>query len=281
MPLSTDTTCAKYVAEATLSIAAELFPRSSPAYIRRIFAEVETLFTGGYQDYQANDLKYHDFQHTLQVTMAYVDMMAARQPAIAAPLTFRQFELGLTGALFHDSGYLKLRSDQEGTGAKYTFCHVLRGCALAASYLPALGLDQDEIDVVLGIIRNTGASTTGMRLRFNGKHEQILACAVAAADYLGQMAAADYPDELELLFNEFAESDDYAHIPLDCRVFQTASALITSTPTFWVQVVRPKLEKEFLGLHRFLDHPDGTNPYIDAIERNLRIIAQRNTSPVR
>jgi hypothetical protein len=279
MPLSTDTTQAKNVADATLSVAEKLFPKSSPVYIRRVFKEVETLFTGGYLDYQANDLKYHDFRHTLQVTMAYVDIMAARQPAVAAPLTCRQFELGLTGALFHDSGYLKLRSDRDGTGAKYTYCHVLRGCSLASSYLPSLGLGIDEIDMVLGIIRNTGPSTVGMRLRFNGKHEQTIACAVAAADYLGQMAAEDYPDELELLFNEFAESDYFARVPLDCRVFQTAAALIASTPTFWVQVVRPKLEKDFLGLHRFLDTPDGTNPYIDAIERNLLLIAQRTASP--
>ncbi len=279
MPLSIDTTQAKNVADATLSVAAKFFPKSSPTYIQRVFHEVETLFNGGYLDYQANDLKYHDFRHTLQVTMAYVDIMAARQPAVAAPLTCRQFELGLTGALFHDSGYLKLRSDREGTGAKYTYCHVLRGCSLASSYLPSLGLEIDEIDMVLGIIRNTGPSTVGMRLHFNNKHEQTIACAVAAADFLGQMAAEDYPEELELLFNEFAESDDFARVPLDCHAFQTAAGLIASTPTFWVQVVRPKLEKEFLGLHRFLDAPDGSNPYIDAIERNLRIIAKRIPSP--
>jgi len=278
MPLSTDTTHAKNVADATLRIAADLFPRSSPAYIRRIFSEVETLFTGGYQDYQANDLKYHDFRHTLQVTMAYVDIMAARQSTASSPITCRQFELGLTGALFHDSGYLKLRSDHEGTGAKYTYCHVLRGCALASSYLPSLGLALEEIDMVLGIIRNTGPSTAGMRLRFHSKHEQILACAVATADYLGQMAAEDYPDELELLFNEFAESDDFVRMPLDCRLFQTAADLIAGTPVFWVQVVRPKLENEFLGMHRFLDTPEGTNPYLDVIERNMRIITQRTPS---
>ena len=280
MPLSTDTTQSKNVTDATLSVAAKLFPKSSPVYIRRVFEEVETLFTGGYLDYQANDLKYHDFRHTLQVTMAYVDIMAARQPAVAAPLTCRQFELGLTGALFHDSGYLKLRSDTKGTGAKYTYCHVLRGCSLASSYLPSLGLSIDEIDMVLGIIRNTGPSTVGMRLRFNNKHEETIACAVATADYLAQMAAEDYPGELPLLFNEFAESDDFARVPHDCRVFQTAAGLIASTPTFWVQVVRLKLEKDFMGLHHFLDAPDGTNPYIDAIERNLLVIAKRTGSPI-
>lgn len=274
MPLSTDTTHAKTVAEATADIATALFPRCSTAYIRRLFAEVETLFTGGHPDYQANDLKYHDFRHTLQVGMAYVDLIAARQQKSESPVSFRQFELGLTAALFHDSGYLKLRSDREGTGAKYTYCHVLRGCALAASFLPSLGLGVDEIAVVLGAIRNTDPSAGGMDPFFDGKHEQVLACAVATADYLAQMAAADYPDELELLFNEFAESDDFSRVPPDCRVFQSAAALIAGTPSFWVQVIKPKLDGEFRGLYRFLDTPDGGNAYIDAIERNLRVIAR-------
>ncbi|HTJ77601.1 MAG TPA: hypothetical protein VL357_01270 [Rariglobus sp.] len=278
MPLSTDTTRIGNVIEATLNIASQLFPKSPPHYVSRIFKEVEILFTGGYLDYAANDLKYHDLRHTLQVTIAYVDIIAARQHAVTTPVTFRQFELGLTAALFHDSGYLKLRSDKRGTGAKYTYCHVLRGCALASSYLPSLGLSTEEIEIVLGIIRNTGPSTNGMRLRFNSKHEQTLACAVATADYLGQMAAADYPDELELLFNEFSESDDFSGVPLDCRTFQTAAGLISSTPAFWIQVVRPKLEKDFMGLYRFLNTPDGTNPYVDAIENNMRTIALRTAS---
>ena len=175
---------------------------------------------------------------------------------------------------------MKLRSDPKGTGAKYTYCHVLRGCALASSYLPNLKLSLEEIDMVLGIIRNTGPSTNGMRLRFSSKHEQLLACAVATADYLGQMSAPDYPDELGLLFGEFAESDDFTHTPLDCRPFQTAAGLIAGTPSFWAQVVRPKLDNDFLGLYRFLDAPDGTNPYVDAIERNLRTITQR-TAPAK
>lgn len=281
MPLSTDTTKVKNVADATVAVASELFDKSSPAYIRRIFGEVETLFAGGFQDYQAIDLKYHDLRHTMQVTMAYVDIMAARQPAVTSPVTFRQFELGLTAALLHDSGYLKLRSDRSGTGAKYTYCHVLRGCALASSYLPSLELDVAEVDTILGVIRSTGPTTVGMRLHFNSRHEEILAGAVASADYLAQMAATDYPDELELLFNEFAESDDYARIPAEKRIFKSAAALAASTSSFWTQVVRPKLDKEFLGLYRFLDAPDGTNPYVDAIERNLRIIAERNPSPTR
>lgn len=275
MPLTTDTTRTESVIEATLDVARSLFPGASESFTREVFAWVERLFTGGHPDYQANDLKYHDFRHTLQVTMAYVDLFAARQIGDAAPLNHRQFELGLTGALLHDSGYLKLRSDRDGTGAKYTFCHVLRSCALAASNLPSLGVSAEEIDIVLGVIRCTGPSTAGMGLRFTRHEDHVLASLVATADYLGQMAAEDYPDELEFLFNEFAESDVFLGIPTSRRFFKSAHQLVTGSTAFWEQVVKTKLEEDFLGVYRFLARPDGTRPYLDAIERNLEIIARR------
>lgn len=277
MPLTTDTTHTEAVTEAAIEASRALFPDSPVEFIRDIFAETEKLFTGGYLDYQANDLRYHDFQHTLQVAVAYVDLFAARQDSGESPLSHRQFELGLTSALLHDSGYLKLRSDREGTGAKYTFCHVLRSCALAASFLPQRGLKLEEIDIVLGTIRCTGPSTAGMRLRFNRHDDHVLASMVATADYLGQMAAADYPEELELLFNEFAESDAFLGLPSSKRFFKSAHQLITGSRTFWEQVVKQKLENDFLGVYRVLTRPDGSHPYIDAIEHNLEVIARRQT----
>lgn len=280
MPLTTDTTRAESVTEAALDVIHRLFPAGSEAFTRDLFSGIESLFTGGYLDYQANDLRYHDFRHTLQVTVAYMDLFVARQNSGEHPFTQRQFELGLATALLHDSGYLKLRSDNQGTGAKYTFCHVLRSCALAASYLPTLGLKPDDIDTVLGAIRCTGPSTTGMKLRFNRRDDHVLASLVATADYLGQMAADDYPDELELLYNEFAESDAFLGIPSSQRVFKSASQLIAGSGVFWQTVVKGKLDNDFLGVYRYLTHPDGHHPYLDAIERNLAEIARRHAASV-
>lgn len=274
MPLSTDTTSVENVTEATLEIARTLFPGAPETFARDMFTATARLYTGGFIDYQACDLKYHDFRHTLQVTMAYVDLFAARQASDEPAFTHRQFELGLAAALLHDSGYLKLRSDHEGSGAKYTFCHVLRSCALAASLLPTLGVKSEELDIVLGSIRCTGQNTAGMGLRFHRHEHHVLASLVATADYLGQMAAADYPDELELLFNEFAESDAFLGIPSSQRFFKTAQQLIAGSTAFWENVVKPKLENDLLGVHRFLRRPDGTHPYLDAIEHNLAIIAR-------
>lgn len=276
MPLTTDTTRAETVAEAAVNITGRLWGGGSTSLIRDLFAATETLFTGGHLDYQASDLKYHDFRHTLQVTVAFMDLFVARQQAEQPAFTQRQFEVGLAATLLHDSGYLKLRSDVEGTGAKYTFCHVLRSCALAAAFLPRLGFKIEEIDMVLGAIRCTGQSTVGMRLRFNRTDDHVVASMVATADYLGQMAASDYPDELGLLFDEFAESDAFLGLPSSKRFFKSADHLIAGTTAFWENVVKPKLENDFLGVYRFMNQPDGSNPYIDAIEANLVSIARRH-----
>jgi len=39
--------------------------------------------------------------------------------------------------------------------------------------------------------------------------------------------------------------------------------------------VKPKLEQEYHGVYNYLTRPDGSNPYLDAIARNLAIIARR------
>jgi hypothetical protein len=98
---------------------------------------------------------------------------------------------------------------------------------------------------------------------------------VATADYLAQMSASDYPDELGLLFAEFAESDAFLGLPSSKRIFNSPEQLVAGTSAFWAKVVRPKLEHDFLGVYRFLTLPDGSNPYIDAVEHNLNVIANR------
>jgi hypothetical protein len=173
--------------------------------------------------------------------------------------------------LLHDTGYLKLRSDTAGTGAKYTYTHVLRSCAVAATYLPTRGFTMEDLDVVLGAIRCTGPTSNIGRLHFKSDSDRLIGCCVATADYLGQMAADDYPEELPLLFREFCESDDYLHVPAERKQFKSVDEMIVKTPAFWRKLVLPKLENEFESVYKYLarPYPDGPNPYLDAIERNL------------
>jgi hypothetical protein len=189
----------------------------------------------------------------------------------------RQFELTIAAVLLHDTGYLKLRSDTEGTGAKYTFCHVLRSCAFAASYMPVLGANPREVEAVISAINCTGPSHEIGRLQFREPVERTLGCALATADYLAQLAAPDYPDKVEFLFAEFAESDAFTHVPMTERAFQTPRHLLEKTPGFWKNSVLPRLNDDFGGLYHFLaePYPHGPNPYLVAVEKNISIIRAR------
>lgn len=239
------------------------------------------MFAGRFGDFRQIDLRYHDYQHTLQATLCMAELLVGRHRAQAVPaFPWRHVELGLAAALLHDTGYLKTGSDGDGTGAKYTYVHVLRSVAVAASHLPRFHLAPAEIEIVLGGIRCTGPTSNIHHLHYTNDLDLLLGCCVATADYLGQMAANDYPEELDILFSEFEESDDYLGVPPEKRVFKSAADLVAKTPGFWRHLVRPKLETDFRGVYRFLanPYPTGSNPYLEAVERNIARIESRSAA---
>ena len=260
---------------------ARMYPEASLVWLDAIFRDMAALFCGKHPDYAAVDVGYHDFEHTLQATVCMVLLLEGRHIAAVEPrLNARQFELAISAVLLHDAGYLKLRSDTVGTGAKYTFCHILRSCSFAASYLPTLGANDYEVESVLGAINCTGPNKEISLLKFRESFERIIGCALATADYLSQMAAADYPDELTILFHEFKESDDFIHLPPSRRAFRSAAEVAERTPMFWKKFVQPKLENDFQAAYRFLARPfpHGPNLYLEAVERNIGIIKRRNAA---
>jgi hypothetical protein len=263
---------------------AAMHPKADLTWLRTIFHDVDALFCGRHPEYAAVDLKYHDLEHTLQACVCLTLLLEGRHFAAVEPIIdARHCKLALFAILLHDAGYLRLRSDVVGTGAKYTFCHVLRSCAFAASYLPVLGATDHEVEAVLGAISCTGPSKDISRLYFREPVERIIGCAVTTSDYLGQMAAPDYPDELEILYHEFKESDDFIHLAPSRRAFKSVQDLKERTPLFWNKFVKRKLESDFLAVYRFLarPYPHGSNPYLDAVERNIARIERRNAAAVK
>jgi hypothetical protein len=277
-----DTKDATAVASFVAEKFAGMYPGASTTWLHVLFCEIEELFTGQRPDYAAIDLRYHDLEHTLQATVCLSLLLQGRHRAGDEPrLGPRDFELALSAVLLHDTGYLKLRSDQSGTGAKYTYCHVLRSCAFAASYLPTLGAEDHEIDIVLNAINCTGPTKEIRHLACPEPVCAVIGSALGTADYLGQMAAPDYPDELDSLYNEFLEADEFVHRPVARRAFKSAADLIERTPAFWKTFVREKIEGEFHAMYRYLAHPypHGPNAYLDAVEANIAEIARRIAGP--
>jgi hypothetical protein len=251
---------------------AALHPEASGALLTRLFTDVEALFAGRHPAYERNTLGYHNLRHTLMATACMAELLEGqRAEADGIRLEARDFELAIAGVLLHDAGYLKLKSDTAGTGAKYTYCHILRSCAFAASYLPEIGANDLEVDDVLTAINCTGPDSEIGRLRFRSPANRLVGSALATADYLGQLSDPDYPDKLGELFCELKESDDFSNVPVERRVFRSLTDLICRTPAFWTKVVRPKLESDFQGVYRYLARPfpSGRNAYLEAIEANV------------
>ena len=263
---------------------ARMHPRADLVWLRRVFRDIAILFSGKHPDYAAVDTQYHDLEHTLQACVCLTMILEGRHKAGVEPvIDARHFELALSAVLLHDAGYIRMRSDNVGTGAKYTFCHVLRSCAFAASYLPTLGADDYEVEAVLGAINCTGPTGEIGRLYFRSPVERVMGCALATADFLGQMAAADYPDELGILFREFQESDDFLRVPPERRAFKSEEDLKKQTPLFWQKFVKRKLEGDFQAVYRFLarPYPHGPNGYLNAVEKNIAKIRRRNAAAAR
>ena len=60
-------------------------------------------------------------------------------------------------------------------------------------------------------------------------------------------------------------------------MFSSAADLMQKTPTFWDKFVQMKLDRDFGGLHRFLNepYPDGPNQYLERIEANMERLRGR------
>jgi len=258
-----------------------MFPGGDRLFVPRAFGWVMECFTGHYADYQAVDTKYHDFEHTLQGTLCLARLLHGRHRAAAQPqLTAHFFQLGIIAILLHDTGYLKKRNDVDGTGAKYTATHVNRSVEFAARLLVEKGYSAEDIKAVQNMIRCTGVEAVLSSIPFQGELEKIVGHALGTADLLGQMAAPDYVDKLPVLYTEFAEAArfDKGHTDFISK-FGGPDDLVQRTPDFWQDFVWPRLEREFAGLHRYLNdpYPDGPNDYVQRIEANLERI--KNAEP--
>jgi hypothetical protein len=207
-------------------------------------------------------------------------LLRGRHAAAAQPqLTERDFQLGTIAILFHDTGYLKKRDDFDGTGAKYTATHVRRSTEFAAELLGEKGFSPSEILAVQNMIRCTGVDAVLTSIPFQSEVEKIIGFALGTADLLGQMAAEDYVDKLPTLYEEFAEAANFSKNPTQfVATFASAADLITKTPAFWERFVKSKLDRDFGGLHQFLNqpYPSGPNYYFERIEANMEKVRRQN-----
>jgi predicted metal-dependent HD superfamily phosphohydrolase len=250
-----------------------------PAAIRHVYHTVVDLFKGQHPAYQAIDAAYHNLTHTLQVVRCFSDLfLAYHRNAGHSTLTADDYATGLAAALFHDTGYLKLKGDAQGTGAKFTRVHEARSATLAADMLAAFGWDTARIDQVRSIIESTGPHANFATIHYPDNHCRLLGQMLCTVDYVAQISDPLYAEKLPQLFAEFAEADGVDQLTAEQRTYPTLDHLISQTPRFWRQAVLPRLENDCNGLYHYLREPwpDGPNPYLVQAEQNIARIAAKS-----
>ncbi|MDB6115413.1 MAG: hypothetical protein JWQ62_2358 [Lacunisphaera sp.] len=275
-PHAIDTKNPAAVAAVVKAAFAELGAEKSFPLIDRLFEDVTGMFQGRYPGYQAIDMFYHDYEHTLQATVCLIHLLQGRTRSMDRPvLKPRDWELALMAVLLHDSGYLKETNDTTGTGAKYTIVHERRSCEFARQYLPRMGVTQTEIEDICSAIICTGPQSKISQITFHREEARLFAFILVTADYLAQMSAPDYVEELAILFNEFQEAYDYEQVPQAKRVYHRVQDIMERTPAFWNNYVRPLLDFEAGGVHRYLSTTGQPNPYLQAVEANIAEVQRR------
>ena len=213
--------------------------------LSKVFADVVKLFRGEYPGYRSCNTYYHDLKHTTDCLLAMARLLHGAS-LNGCPLPARDVTLGLTAALFHDTGYIQSEDDLEGTGAKYTLVHVERSVEFMEKYFHQAGFPSRDLDYCRCCVQCTGLDVSIEALRFESAYHREVGWMLGTADLLGQMADQTYLARLPFLYREFAE----AQVP----GFESELDLLKKTPAFW-DFTQFRLNSELGNVHRYmLDH---------------------------
>lgn len=259
----------------------EHYDESTIEVMRTFFNDIIDLFSGKKQGVLKCDTAYHDLLHTLQVVFVFLQIIRGwNRKETSSKISKESFTIGIIAALLHDTGYLKTEDDADGTGGKYTFIHIQRGIGFARQYLSLRGFKENQIESVKNILTCTGMKIDYDAFPFYCKEERIIGYALGSADLISQMAASNYPEKLPLLYLEFEEAYRYEGLAKLRRegalLFHSADDLMKKTPYFYKNIVKERLEK-MGSMYTYLSD-NSENPYIDAIEENIKRLKLKEKS---
>ncbi len=265
------------------SLFARTWPRQSLAPLDQAFEHFERLFAGEMPGYYGVDTVYHDRQHTLDVTLALARLTVGfeRQANESTRLGGERAIVGIVVGLFHDVGYLRRIDERESrNGAEFTRTHVSRGARFLEEFLPVVGLE-DWVPIAREIIHFTGYEVPFPQIeaKVDNPRDIALGHLIGTADMVGQMADRCYLEKCrDRLYAEFVLGGVALPIAANGgRQVKYASGLdlLRQTPDFVAEVKAKRLDGEFRGAYRHFENVyGGSNPYMEAIERNVAYLRQ-------
>ncbi len=245
-----------------------MFPQFDFSLLRKVFKDIEILFTGKYPGYRACNTRYHDLNHTLQ---CFLIMARLVHGAFINGIIFQKDEiaLGLISALMHDTGYIQWAGDRTGTGGKYTLVHIERSIEVMERYFSDHGFPLRDYIFCRDCLKCTGVNVKIKDIEFESQNHEILGKILGTADLIGQMADKNYLIKLPFLYEEFKEGG--------VSIFANELDLFKSTPDFW-EFTQQRFVTEYGHVDRYLrDHFRvrwGLDRDLDreAIERNIKYL---------
>jgi putative methionine-R-sulfoxide reductase with GAF domain len=240
-----------------------------------VLEDVDNLYSGNWPEYEACQAPYHTFQHALDVTLTALRMASGWNTQNPSdPLAQGHLTSLVIASLFHDSGYIKDKGDEDGFGGKYSFTHILRSQTICAQYLTQKQYPESIKKLVFNTIETTDFEALPDLDQHAAGADGIIARMVGSSDIIAQMADIKYMDHLADLYEEFSEAYEFHGKSTlqkkNIQVFDSFDELLSSTIAFYENIVRPRLN--FLGrMDQYLITYFGEkrNPYLENIIANL------------
>lgn len=247
---------------------------SDPDLLKRAIADLVRAYSGTYPGLLRCDTLYHDLRHALEtgLTMARLIDGQARQntdgKAYKASINTAQALLGILLALYHDIGLLRREDEGHIHGASLTPIHEERSIEFMRGYLAGTSLGAyDELTQAI--------MPTKLAFKIPDDWAPTLRCMgsmIASADLLSQMSDRGYLEKCrDFLFVEFsligiAGKED--------SPYPDKETLLAKTPDFYNNFISKRLEDDFGNVRSYIkNHFGGTDPYEEAIHRNLDYLA--------
>jgi len=214
-------------------------PSFDSSLIENTFNDIILLFKGKFPGYRSSNTKYHNLEHTCAVTLATARLIHGLHVQ-GQSFSARVIQIGIIGALFHDTGLIQTEEEIEGTGAQYTIDHEDRSKALMEKYLSDKSFPAEDILDCSHIIMCTKLALSLDDIPFNSDEIKTMGKILGSADLVAQMADRNYLEKLPLLFLEFKEAG--------VEGFETPVEIFQNTEDFYHSVAITRLTQELSGV---------------------------------
>lgn len=265
------------VQQAVLEILTDIYPDMKTQKLQKAFEDCHQLFEGEHPDYLPCDTLYHDRQHTLDMTLAMARLISGHEQSANKDdlLGAERAVLGIITALYHDSGYMRLKDDRKHhNGAEYTLTHVSRSAEYLKRYLHKINLGE-YAQYSANMVHYTGLEVAPAHIKLPDQQTHLVGHMLGTADLIAQMSDLCYLEKCyERLYVEFVLAGIAIQIDEEGKehiIYASPEDLLRKTPGFYRNEVMTRLDTLFNKAYEYEDNYfNGNHSYIHDLNKNQR-----------